>query len=377
MNKKKYLVLILFLGFMIPNVSAKTTTNGISINNTSATYTELYCEYSGGAYVLIRETDHIEVEPDSFDYPGYLPFKKTDYDTMRSYKFLDSSNNWDCPLYAKTVSGTTKITDFSNSTSNSSSYAKLDVSKSFCEGKCSIYTPGSNKYTCEYSSGSKKITINGEGNSCTITYPDGSSEVMINGVCGNTSVNGCPDLYYNKRTNDFEAATYDYNEWFKKGTNNYDPSMYSFLCGNDKDNIEYYCSGSCKFPANKNIDCQNAATEIHGVTVQTDLPKLCSQEGILKSFRFFGYLLFVVKIIVPILLIIMGTLDFGKAVIASNQDAVSKAAKMFAIRIVVGVSIFLLPTIVNFVFGLLPSSVSDYNACKTCLFDPTNCDITD
>lgn len=377
MKQKRFLVLILLIIFMIPKVSAKTTANGIPINNTSANYTELYCEYTGGAYVLVRETDHIEVEPDSYSYPGYLPFDNINYDTMRNYGFLDTSNNWDCPLYAKVTSGTTKITNFSNNMANSNSYAKLDVSNSFCEGKCSIYTATSNKYTCEYTSGSKKMTINGEGNKCTITYPDGSSESMTNGVCGNTSSNGCPDLYYNKRTNDIEAATYDYNEWFKKDTNNYDSEMYSFLCGNDKDNIEYYCSGNCQYSANKNIDCQNAATEIHGVTVHTDLPKLCSQEGILKSFRFFGYILFVVKIIVPILLIIMGTMDFGKAVVASNQDAVSKAAKMFAMRIATGIAIFLLPTVVNFIFDLLPSSVSDYNACKTCLFEPSNCDIAD
>lgn len=110
------------------------------------------------------------------------------------------------------------------------------------------------------------------------------------------------------------------------------------------------------------------------VKPETDLPKMCEQPSILKSFHFFGNLLFVIKILVPILLIIIGSIDFGKAVIASNQDAVRKAAKTLTIRIVAGVVVFLIPTIVNFVFELLPTSESDFEACRVCLFDPNNCE---
>lgn len=102
---------------------------------------------------------------------------------------------------------------------------------------------------------------------------------------------------------------------------------------------------------------------------------LCSESGVLKSFRFIGYILFIIKILVPIILIIMGSINFGKAVLASNSDGVKKAGITFATQIVSAVVIFLIPTIVNFVFDLLPSDASSYQNCTTCLFDPNACEI--
>ncbi len=104
---------------------------------------------------------------------------------------------------------------------------------------------------------------------------------------------------------------------------------------------------------------------------------LCSESGVLKSFRFIGYILFIIKILIPVILIIMGSINFGKAVLDSNNDSVKKAGITFATQIVSAVVIFLIPTIVNFVFGLLPQENVSYENCATCLFDPTNCKIND
>ncbi len=100
----------------------------------------------------------------------------------------------------------------------------------------------------------------------------------------------------------------------------------------------------------------------------------CKKEGILKSFRFLGRLLYVVKVIVPIILIIIGSIHFGKALVSSNQDAVQKAAKSFAIKLGAGVVVFLLPTVIYYFFGLFPNA-EDYSNCSTCLFHPEECQI--
>lgn len=55
----------------------------------------------------------------------------------------------------------------------------------------------------------------------------------------------------------------------------------------------------------------------------------------------------VVSILVVVLLIVLGTIDFGKAVIASKEDEIKKAQGAFIKRIIVGVLIFLVPTIVT------------------------------
>lgn len=53
------------------------------------------------------------------------------------------------------------------------------------------------------------------------------------------------------------------------------------------------------------------------------------------------------RIIVPILVILLGMLDFGKAVIASKEDEMRKAQSTFIKRVIIGVIIFFVPTIVE------------------------------
>ena len=54
-----------------------------------------------------------------------------------------------------------------------------------------------------------------------------------------------------------------------------------------------------------------------------------------------------IKIAVPIIIIVMGSLDFGKAFISSDEDAMKKAQKKFIMRLIIGMVIFFIPTIVK------------------------------
>ena len=70
----------------------------------------------------------------------------------------------------------------------------------------------------------------------------------------------------------------------------------------------------------------------------------------------------------------MGSIDFGKAVVGSKDGEVEKAGKMFLIRAIAAVSIFLLPTVIYFIFELIPTS-GGYNECSRCVFSPNECNI--
>ena len=56
---------------------------------------------------------------------------------------------------------------------------------------------------------------------------------------------------------------------------------------------------------------------------------------------------------VPILLIIFGMLDLGKAVMASKEDEIKSAQKLLIKRAIYAVAIFFVVLIVQLVFGLL------------------------
>lgn len=60
----------------------------------------------------------------------------------------------------------------------------------------------------------------------------------------------------------------------------------------------------------------------------------------------------IVKIGVPIILIVLGTLDFGKAILSSDENEMKKAQGAFIKRLIIAVAIFLIPTILGVVLDI-------------------------
>ena len=97
----------------------------------------------------------------------------------------------------------------------------------------------------------------------------------------------------------------------------------------------------------------------------------CSEPGVLKGLRFVGYLLMIAKFAVPVLIIFFGTLDMFKAVQSGDGGAIIKQGKVLGMRCVLGLAIFLLPSVINWV---LTSVSGDSNsACVTCVLNPFGC----
>lgn len=98
----------------------------------------------------------------------------------------------------------------------------------------------------------------------------------------------------------------------------------------------------------------------------------CSDSG--SVWYTVGMFLLVFKIVIPILLIIFGMIDLGKAVISSDDKAVSKAAKSLLNRVIAGVVIFFVPTLVSVILNLVGSFKKDvkdqYNICASCISNP-------
>lgn len=63
----------------------------------------------------------------------------------------------------------------------------------------------------------------------------------------------------------------------------------------------------------------------------------------------------VIKFGVPVLLIIFGMLDLGKAVVASKEDEIKKGQQMFIKRVIAAVLVFFVITVVQLVVSLVSS----------------------
>ena len=91
--------------------------------------------------------------------------------------------------------------------------------------------------------------------------------------------------------------------------------------------------------------------------------------------QFIGYALYAVKIIIPLIIIVFGIIDFIKAVMSSDDNAIKKAATSLLKRAIAGVAIFFVPTIVTVVFNLIENftgGLEPITECKTCLLKPTS-----
>ena len=99
----------------------------------------------------------------------------------------------------------------------------------------------------------------------------------------------------------------------------------------------------------------------------------CEENGVKQSFQIIGYLLFALKIAIPLILMGLGILDFSKALISEDDKVTKETAIKFAKRIISGVVIFFIPTVLNFIFSLIDDidkTTSKYEGCTACLFNP-------
>ena len=105
----------------------------------------------------------------------------------------------------------------------------------------------------------------------------------------------------------------------------------------------------------------------------------CGDDNIKKALNFLGYLLMIAKVAVPLIIVIVGTFDIFKSVVDKDEKSLSKQVKLLLMRVVAGVFIFFLPTLVYALFGISSDldivNDSTYEGCVTCLLKPTDCKI--
>lgn len=75
----------------------------------------------------------------------------------------------------------------------------------------------------------------------------------------------------------------------------------------------------------------------------------CEGETIKLIKELFGF----IKIGIPVLLILMGSIDFVKGIIANDDQKIKKAQKDFVTRLIIGVVIFFVPSIITFLLSLI------------------------
>lgn len=90
------------------------------------------------------------------------------------------------------------------------------------------------------------------------------------------------------------------------------------------------------------------------------------------AWKLVGEVIYMIRIAIPIIIVLLGTLDLGKAVIAGEDKKIKEAQKSFIRRLIYGVAIFFVFTIVKTIFGLLNVDIDrgDNKICWVCASKP-------
>lgn len=92
-----------------------------------------------------------------------------------------------------------------------------------------------------------------------------------------------------------------------------------------------------------------------------------------------GWVLYVFKIAIPLLIVFLGAFDLGKAVVSGKEDDIKKNLKVLAVRIIAGIIIFLLPSLILAILNSVDNvkdvtgDSKNFGVCYNCLLKPGDC----
>lgn len=103
-----------------------------------------------------------------------------------------------------------------------------------------------------------------------------------------------------------------------------------------------------------------------------DVANFCKETQ--KIWILIGDVINIFKIVIPIIIVLLAILDLGKAVMAGEEKEIKEAQKMLIKRIIYGVVIFFVVTLVQGVFSLVADSSDSMDSqCWVCATDPGSC----
>ncbi|MEG1596898.1 MAG: hypothetical protein RSB99_02700 [Bacilli bacterium] len=270
-------------------------------------------------------------------------------ETLGDYRYFIQKNKGKCPNYAtydenikKFYAGSVPLNDLNNGFVLN---GKIDCTDTVLSIKADI--------------GEKKEQILKKKEFLTSCYDENTKMITCDQAetSGNSDdVNNLIHQYSNK-LNEIDLnlcsqfSTY-YDDEYKELTNISSSASTAIANINNATNA----SDRTQYVTNDNLNGLNSLVDNDFVLPEDDNYDTC--ESLMGSdlVKFLNEKIFgSIKIIAPILLILFGTLDFGKAVLSGDKDALSKASKDFIKRAIAVVAIFFIPTIINIIFSLVDS----------------------
>lgn len=104
-----------------------------------------------------------------------------------------------------------------------------------------------------------------------------------------------------------------------------------------------------------------------------DATEICGE--LKPALRIVGIVIWLIKVIVPIILIVIGMIDLMKAVTEKSEDKIKEAQQKLIKRAIAAVLVFLVISLVSAVMKIVGDE--SYTECMDCITSPWSCNATD
>lgn len=105
----------------------------------------------------------------------------------------------------------------------------------------------------------------------------------------------------------------------------------------------------------------------------------CSETA--EIWQLVGNIVTIIKIVIPLIIIVLAVIDLGKAAVSSDEKQMKGAFSTLIRRVIAGVLIFFIPTLITLCFSIIgefsDDLESDYSVCAECVSSPSSCQTGD
>lgn len=103
----------------------------------------------------------------------------------------------------------------------------------------------------------------------------------------------------------------------------------------------------------------------------------CDTESVLRTFKTLYLFLGILRILVPVLIVVLGTKEMMNTALSGNNEDLKKATKSLTTKILAGLIVFMIPGILDAIFNIIAnyeSKPSEFAGCTVCLTNDKECD---
>ncbi len=160
----------------------------------------------------------------------------------------------------------------------------------------------------------------------------------------------CEDIFYETNSGIIKAV---------QSNTDITNSIINSYCNKTDENYEQFCSGDCKIT---NPSCGNSSAD------KDDNDEYGCPTALKPAIIFLKRVVFnTIQIFVPILLILMGTIDLIKAMMSGDDKSGKDSVSKFVKRILSAIFVFFITTIVSIVIGMVAKTdVGNRDDWKNC-----------